>query len=265
MEPDRLNAVALITGAGSGIGAACARDIAKRSDGGLILIDADEGALAATADDLEVRGASPERVSTLAFDVADAARWAQAGQFIEAQYGRLDWAVVNAGVAHAAAIADTKLEDWRRVMSTNLDGAFLTLRSVMPLMRGNARGGAIVVTASAAALKAEPGIAAYGASKAGLLQLMRVAAKEGAPDNIRVNAIAPGGVETPMWRKVPMFQDLVRQEGSERAAFDAIAKLATPLARYAGADDIARLIVMLLSDESPITGATLVVDGGYTL
>lgn len=265
MDAQRLDAVALITGAGSGIGAACARDIARRSDGGLILADLDEDALARVADDLEARGVAPERVSTLAFDVADPERWSQASEFIRAQYGRLDWAVVNAGVAHAAPIAETDLVDWRRVMSTNLDGAFLTLRTVMPLMRNNLQGGAIVVTASAAALKAEPGVAAYGASKAGLLQLMRVAAKEGAPDNIRVNAIAPGGVETPMWSQVPMFQDIVRELGSERAAFDHIAKLATPLARYASADDIARLIVMLLSDESPITGATLVVDGGYTI
>ncbi len=265
MEPDRLNAVAMITGAGSGIGAACARDIARRSEGGLILVDRDDAALAAVADELERLGAAPERVSTMAFDVADPERWKQAADFVSAQYGRLDWAVVNAGIAHAAPIAEMELEDWRRVMSTNLDGAFLTLRSVMPLMRDNAKGGAIVVVSSASALKAEPGVAAYGASKAGLLQLMRVAAKEGAPDNIRVNAIAPGGVETPMWREVPMFQDLVREKGSERAAFDEIAKFATPLARYAGADDIARLIVMLLSDDSPITGATLVVDGGYTL
>jgi len=265
MEANRLDAVALITGAGSGIGAACARDIARRSDGGLILVDSDEAALAAVADDLERQNAAPERVSTLAFDVADQDRWRQAADFIRSQYGRLDWAVVNAGVAHSAPIADTDLVDWHRVMSTNLDGAFLTLRTVMPLMRGNIRGGSIVVSASAAALKAEPGIAAYGASKAGLLQLMRVAAKEGAPNNIRVNAIAPGGVETPMWSSMPWFQDLVRDKGGERAAFDHIASLATPLARYASADDIARLIIMLLSDDSPITGATLVVDGGYTL
>jgi NAD(P)-dependent dehydrogenase (short-subunit alcohol dehydrogenase family) len=68
-----------------------------------------------------------------------------------------------------------------------------------------------------------------------------------------------------MWTRLPWFNDLVREAGSERGAFDKLAKQATPLARYAAADDIARLIIMLLSDESPITGATLVVDGGYTL
>lgn len=265
MEADRLDAVALITGAASGIGASCARDIARRSDGGIILVDFDEDALGRVADDLEQNNVAPERVSMLAFDVADQDRWRQAADFIRGQYGRLDWAIVNAGVSHSSPIEETDLVDWRRVMSTNLDGAFLTLRTVMPLMRGNIRGGSIVVSASAAAIKAEPGVGAYAASKAGLLQLMRVAAKEGAPDNIRVNAIAPGGVETPMWSTMPWFQDLVREKGSERAAFDALAQLATPLARYAGADDIARLIIMLLSDESPITGATLVVDGGYTL
>lgn len=259
---DRLNPVTLITGAASGIGAACARDLAQRSKGGLLLVDHDDAALAAVADGLDQ---PPERVSTLAFDVADADRWAQAAKFIESQYGRLDWAIVNAGVAHSAPIAETDLVDWRRVMSTNLDGAFLTLRTVMPLMSRNAQGGAIVVTASAAAIKAEPGVGAYAASKAGLLQLMRVAAKEGAPNNIRVNAIAPGGVETPMWSTMPWFADLVRETGSERAAFDKIAGMATPLARYAGAEDIARLIIMLLSENAPITGATLVVDGGYTL
>lgn len=258
----RLNPVALITGAASGIGLATVQRLAQKATGGFILIDLDEDGLDAVADALEN---PPERVSTLAFDVADPERWRHAAAFIQDHYGRLDWAVVNAGVSHASPIADTSIEDWRRVMSVNLDGAFLTMKSVMPLMRANSSGGAIVVTSSAAALKAEPGIAAYGASKAGLLQLMRVAAREGAFDNIRVNAVAPGGVETPMWRNVPMFQDMVRDLGSERAAFDKLAAMATPMARYAEAGDVARLIEMLLTDDAPITGATLVVDGGYTL
>lgn len=261
MEANRLDAVALITGAGSGIGAACAPEIARRSEGGIILADFDEDVLAGVADDLERNNGAPERVSMLAFDVADADRWKQAADFIRGQYGRLDWAIINTGAAQRSAPADTDLVDWG---SNDLDHALLALRSVMPLMRDNIRGGAIIITAAAATIKAEPGKAAYGA-KGGLLQLMRVVAKEGAADNIRVNAVASGGAEMAGWSALPSFQDLLREKGSEQAAFDAIGKLATPLARFAHADDIARLMVMLLSDDALVSGATLVVDRSYTL
>lgn len=227
-----------------------------------MLIDRDGNALEAAADSLP---RTPERVSTMAMDVADEARWRQASDFIESHYGRLDWAVISAGVAHSAPLEELSFSDWRSVMSVNLDGAFLTLRAVMPLMKRNAHGGGIVALSSAAGLKAEPGIAAYGASKAGLIQLTKVAAKEGAPHNVRVNALAPGGVETPMWRSVPMFQDLVRETGSEKAAFLRIAQEATPLGRYSTPDEIARIVEMLLADSPSITGAVIVIDGGYTL
>jgi NAD(P)-dependent dehydrogenase (short-subunit alcohol dehydrogenase family) len=259
---ERINPVALVTGAASGIGAAVMRRLAEKASGGLILVDVDEAGLSAAADMVEN---PPERVSTLAFDVADPARWRAAEGFIADQYGRLDWAVANAGVSGAAAIAETEYDDWRRIVAVNLDGAFLTIRTAMRLMRVNAQGGAIVAVASASAVKAEPGTAAYGASKAGLMQLVRVAAKEGAPDGIRVNAVVPGGVETPMWRAVPMFQELVRETGSEQGAFERIAAMSTPMARYASADDIARLIDFMLTDPAPITGAALAADGGYTL
>ncbi len=256
-----LNPVALITGAASGIGFAAAARLAPYAQGGLILVDVDEGGLAEAADRLP---SAPERVSTLAMDVADEGSWARVRDFIGTHYGRIDWGVINAGVAHAAQITDMSFADWRRVLSINLDGAFLSLNTIMPFMQ-NDGGGSIVMMASASGLKAEPGVGAYGASKAALLHLMKVAAKEGAAHNIRVNAIAPGGVETPMWTNVPMFQDLVQETGSERAAFDRIAQEATPLGRYASADDIARLIEMLLIEPAPITGAVLVADGGYTL
>ena len=115
-------------------------------------------------------------------------------------------------------------------------------------------------------MKAEPGIAAYAASKAALLQLARVAAKEAAPRGIRVNAILPGGVETPIWRTMPFFADLVAETGSEQAAFDRMAGFATPLGHYARPDEIAAQIAFLLSGAArSITGAALTVDGGYTL
>jgi NAD(P)-dependent dehydrogenase (short-subunit alcohol dehydrogenase family) len=123
-----------------------------------------------------------------------------------------------------------------------------------------------VVVSSASAVKAEPGVGAYGASKAALLQLARVAAKEGASRGVRINAILPGGVQTPIWREMPFFREMIADLGSEAAAFEALAGMATPLGRYATPEEIAGQIAFLLSPASgSMTGAALVVDGGYTL
>jgi 2-keto-3-deoxy-L-fuconate dehydrogenase len=258
----RLNPVTLIAGAGSGIGAGCAQDLARRSSGGLILADIDEAALGVVADDLDAAGVSPERVSTLAFDISDGARWSQAADFIQNQYGRLDWAVINTSAAHGQTVEKSDLVDWGRTTSTQLEAAIQSLRTIMPVIGKNTQGGAVVVTTSAAAIKAEP-LAANAAP--GLLQVMRAASREAAHANVRINAVAPGGADTPMWAQMPWFADLVRETGGELAAFDKIAQLEKPLARYAQGSDIHRLIVMLLAEETPITGATLVVDGGGAL
>lgn len=171
--------------------------------------------------------------------------------------------MINAGVSGSGAIADLDFAEWRRVLSVNLDGAFLSLRAAMRAIRD---GGSIVLTASAAGIKAEPGIAAYAASKAAVIQLAKVAAKEGAARGIRVNAIAPAGVETPIWDGMAFFDDLIASEGSREAAFAALAKMATPLGRYAKPEEIAGQIAFLLSDASAFTtGSVLVSDGGYTL
>lgn len=249
--------VCLVTGAASGIGRATAIRLAKQG-WKLVLIDRHaEGlqALIAERSDVEMIGR--------AHDVADETAWAETEAEVRTLYGGLDAIVVNAGVSDSGQIADLSLEAWRRVLSVNLDGAFLTLRAGMRLLRD---GGAAVVVSSASALKAEPGIAAYAASKAAVIQLSKVAAKEGAPRGVRVNAVLPGGVETPMWSGMDFFRDMVTDLGSEQAAFDAIARHGTPLARYAKAEEIADQIAFLLSPAAhSITGATLVADGGYTL
>ncbi|WP_339932245.1 SDR family oxidoreductase [uncultured Brevundimonas sp.] len=251
--------VVLITGAASGIGLATAQRLAADGARALILLDRDEAALNALGDALK----NGPTLTLCPQDVTDEAAWDTLEQNIRDQGQGLDGVVVNAGISDACPIADLSLAAWRRVMAINLDGAFLTLRTGMRLLRD---GGAAVVVSSASAVKAEPGIAAYGASKAALLQLARVAAKEAAPRGIRVNAILPGGVETPIWRTMPFFTDLVAETGSEAAAFERMAGFATPLGHYAKPEEIAAQIVFLLSDAArSITGAALTVDGGYTL
>lgn len=254
--------IALITGAASGIGLAIARRLCPLAHGGLILIDRDEAGLNQAIDSLTN---PPDRITRVVLDVADPDGWDRVTDAIAQTYGRLDWAVVNAGIAGGGDIADLAFEDWRRVLSINLDGAFLTLKAAMRLMRGQDGGGSIVTVGSAAAVKPEAGAGAYGTSKAGLLQLSKVAAKEGAAHAIRVNTVLPGGVETTMWTSQPLFKSLLQETGSERAAFDRLAAGATPLGRFATADDVARLILILLVEASPLTGAALTVDGGYTL
>jgi NAD(P)-dependent dehydrogenase (short-subunit alcohol dehydrogenase family) len=254
--------VALVTGAASGIGLATATRLAADGVAGLVLVDRDAGRLAAVAETID---GERLRVLTRSHDVADPDAWAETATATQATFGRLDWVVANAGVADSGALTEMSFEAWRRVLSANLDGVFLTLQTGMRLIREGGYGGAIVVVASAAAVKAEAGTGAYAASKAGATQLMRVAAKEGAPDRIRVNAVLPGGVVTPIWRDVPFFTDLVQQTGSEEAAFAAMASMATPLGRYATAEEVAELIAFLLSDAAAtVTGASLVCDGGYS-
>lgn len=250
---DFSNANILITGAASGIGAAIARRLAD--DGAaLILVDRDETALRDLAASL------PGEHRALAGDVTDEQFWGSA------PLDGLTHALVNAGIGAGGAIETLDFAEWRRVLAINLDGAFLTLQAAMRAIRATGSGGAIVLTASAAGVKAEPGIAAYGASKAAVIHLARIAAKEAAGANVRVNAIAPGGVETPIWSDLPFFQDLIASTGSEAAAYEAMAKMATPLGRYAKPAEIAAQIAFLLSDEAAyITGACLVADGGYSL
>lgn len=243
---------ALITGAASGIGAACARFLAEQGAAHLVLTDLD-------ADHLQALDL-PCDTTRIAGDVSDEALWDE----VAGRLSNLDHAVLNAGVASGSPIVETDFAEWRRVLGANLDGAFLSLRAALRAIR---EGGSVVLTASISGVKAEPGTSAYSASKAGVIQLTKVAAKEAAPHGIRVNAIAPGGVDTPIWDQTPFFRDLVTQHGGDRtAALEAMAKMATPLGRYARADEIAAQIGFLLSDAAAtITGAVLASDGGYSL
>ena len=248
MEPHRLNPITLLAGAASPLGAGCARLLSRRSEGGLILADADAEALDRVADALPQ---PPERVSTLAIDTSDALRWADARRFIQAQYGRIDWAIITA----AAPPLESELVDWRANAEADLSAA-IWLRAAMDLIGENSQGGAIILAASAA-----PPDDAEAAAKAGLLHLVRAAAHEGGPNNIRVNAIAPGGPHLPAWADMANFEELALEHRSALGACEALMRRGASTARY-GSDQVARLMLMLLADECPLTGAVLLVDAG---
>ncbi|MBW0145316.1 SDR family NAD(P)-dependent oxidoreductase [Sphingomicrobium clamense] len=221
----------LITGATSGIGKACA-DHFQDMGAELVLVDQQTG-------DGIIKG-----------DVSDPEFWKTL------DLPALTGAVVNAGIGSFSFIGDTDFAEWRRVMAVNLDGAFLTLKAALAAMQ---RGGSIVVTASATGLKPVPMTAAYGTSKAAVIQLARIAAAENAKRGIRVNAIAPGGVDTNIWE--PMLDP-------ERDRAEQIAEMGAdvPLGRYATAAEIAEQVAFLMSDAAgTMTGAVLTSDGGFTL
>lgn len=246
---------ALITGAASGIGAACARFLAARGAARLILTDRDAPAL----DALDL----PCETRRLAGDVGDPAHW----EAVARDLGKLDHAVLNAGIAGAGKpILELDWERWRRTCATNLDGVFLGLTHAMAAMQAGG-GGSVVITASVAAVR---GIASvdYGATKAAVAHMARIAGREGGPMGIRVNAIAPGGVDTPIWDTTEGFSQFVsgKMQGDRARAIEEFGKIGSPLGRFATADEIAGQIGFLLSDmAATITGTVLVSDGGFSI
>ena len=242
---------ALVTGAASGIGAACARWLDDAGIEQLVLVDPDSAGLDAL--DLSCS------VDRIAGSVADESLWNE----LEQKHPAIDHAVVNAGIGGGGTIADQSLADWRRVMEVNLDGAFLTLSYAMRAMKQAGSGSAVVVS-SITGIKPVAGIGAYGIAKAGAAQMTRIAALEGAADRIRVNAVAPGGVDTAIWDSSAQFRESVEQNGRD-ATLKAMA-IGTPRSRFATPDEIAGQIGFLLSDAAAnITGEVMVTDGGYSL
>ena len=254
------NRVALVTGAGSGIGAATALLLAKEG-AHVCCADLQYSAVEETVRLIIGQGghASPHLL-----DVREEPQWEAMLEEVRRAYGPLAILVHCAGISAASPIADTPLTEWRRVFATNLDGAFLATKHGVRAMREYA--GVIIHIGSAAGVRPPAGAAAYSTSKAAVGMLVRAAAKEcreaGLP--IRICAVSPAGVRTPMWRSMPFFQDLMAQAGSEQAAFEALEQANGE--RFAEPEEVARAVAFLASDDARnINGIELLVDGGFAL
>jgi NAD(P)-dependent dehydrogenase (short-subunit alcohol dehydrogenase family) len=238
--------VAVVTGGARGIGLATARAFLNHGHR-VVLIDIDSATLARTEADL----ADPERVLALHADVSQPEQVEAAFDAVQARFGRLDALVNNAGVAVFKPVGQTSFAEWRHVLGTNLDGAFLCTQASVPLLRASG-GGAIVNIASISGLRASTLRVAYGTSKAAIIQLTKQYAVELGTEGIRVNAVAPGPVDTEMAK-------LVHSVAIRSDYHDVI-----PLNRYGTVEEIANTVVFLCGPQaSYINGQVLAVDGGF--
>ncbi len=246
--------VAVITGAAMGIGAATARLFA--AEGAAVVIgDVAEEMASEVANSVTAAGGRATPVHADVRRPDDVERLIATA--LEA-YGALDVLVSNAGVMLAKSTTDTSLQEWERVIGINLTGAWLCARAAIPALirRG---GGAIINVASNAGLVGFPNLAAYCASKGGLVQLTKAMALDCAPQRIRVNAICPGQTRTPM---ADSFIGAQRDPG---AFVRDLINVQYPIGRMAEADEVARVILFLASDEASfLTGSIVAADGGYT-
>jgi NAD(P)-dependent dehydrogenase (short-subunit alcohol dehydrogenase family) len=234
--------VVVVTGGARGLGAGHAQRLAEEGARVVIgdILDA-EGTQTAAA--LEAKGLA---VHFQHLDVTSRADWRRVIAATVERFGGLDVLVNNAGIIHINPLLEETLEDWNALLAVNVTGVLLGMQAAIPAMQARG-GGSIINTASIFGLAGASHYVAYSASKGAVVMMTKTAALEHAVDKIRVNALVPGGVRTPM----------SDQEGSGVVPF-------TPMGRRADVREVAGAVLFLASDDSTfVTGADIVVDGGY--
>lgn len=237
--------VALVTGAASGIGAATTIDLLQK---GYITyaLDRDGEMLAKLEPSADLH--------RLTLDVSDEAALDAAVRQIVAAESRLDAVAAVAGISLTAPLAETRAEDWDAVQKVNLRAVYLLGKLTAPHLEASGAG-SFVAVASELGTVGQLGLAAYGAAKAGVINLVRVMALEYATRGVRFNSVAPGGVATPMMEREQKRLGLTVEDAARNI----------PMARLARPSEIASVIAFLLGREASfVTGATFVADGGYT-
>jgi NAD(P)-dependent dehydrogenase (short-subunit alcohol dehydrogenase family) len=248
--------VVVVTGGGSGIGRACAVNFAAEG-AKVAVVDVNSEAAEAVVEQIESAGG--QAIAVVA-DVSKAADAANIAQQTVARFGGIDCLVNNAGIQTYGTVVDTDEETWDRTLNINLKGVFLVSKYCIPEIAKRG-GGAVVNMASVQGIRTQRNVAAYTATKGAILAMTRTMALDHAPQQIRVNAIAPGTVDTPMLH----WAANLFEPDDPNALIDEWRAL-HPLGRVASSDEVAQVVLFLASEQASfVTGATIVVDGGLSI
>ncbi|WP_029272779.1 SDR family oxidoreductase [Flavobacterium sp. KJJ] len=241
------NKIAIVTGGNSGIGYAAAAEL-KAKGANVIVTGRNKEALAKAEAELNVTGIVADQSDLKSIDALV--------EKVAAQYGKIDIVFLNAGIASFAPVDSASEEHYDSIMNVNVKGVYFTVQKLLPILND---GASIIFNTSVNAHLGMPNSSVYAASKAAVLSLNKVFATELAPRKIRVNAVSPGPVETPLYGKLGL-------EKAEVEGFGALLGEKILLKRFAQSSEIAKTVGFLASDDASfITGSEIVVDGGLTV